>query len=83
MTLRCNAHADRVSRLLNEVLATEILCVLRYMRQYFTAVEIRSRQVKAKFLQYVTMEIIGSIRIATCKSSDDTVPTVITLDFGG
>jgi bacterioferritin (cytochrome b1) len=83
MTLRCKAHAERVSRLLNEVLATEILCVLRYMRQYFTAVEIRSRQVKAKFLQYVTMGTIGSMRHAVCKSSNDTVPALITLDSGG
>lgn len=83
MTLRCKAHAERVSRLLNEALATEILCDLRYMRRYVTAVGIRSRQVKAEFLQYVTMGTIGSMRHAACKSSNDTVPALITLDSGG
>ena len=50
------ANAGTVIRLLDEALATEIVCVLRYKRHYFMASGINSRSVKAKFLQHVTEE---------------------------
>lgn len=49
-------RGDRVIRLLNEALATEIICILRYKRHYFMTAGISSRHVKAKFLQHVTEE---------------------------
>jgi bacterioferritin len=50
--------ADRVQVLavLNEVLATEIVCVLRYKRHFFMARGINAESVKAEFLQHATDE---------------------------
>jgi bacterioferritin len=50
--------ADRptVIRLLNEALATEIVCVLRYKRHYFMASGINSPVAAAEFLQHATEE---------------------------
>lgn len=56
MVLESKSHADTVIRLLNEVLATKIICILRYKPQYFMTAGIRFRHVKAKFLQHVTDE---------------------------
>ncbi len=51
-------HADRdvVVKLLNEALATEIICVLRYKRHYFMAEGINAESVKAEFLQHANDE---------------------------
>ena len=56
MTSGYKANAETVIKLLNDALATEIMCVLRYKRHYFMASGINSRNVKAKFLQHVTDE---------------------------
>ena len=45
-----------VLRLLNEALATEIVCVLRYKRHYFMATGIHSQAVAAEFLQHAAEE---------------------------
>ena len=47
---------DTVIRLLNEALATEIVCVLRYRRHYFMASGIHARAVADEFLQHATEE---------------------------
>lgn len=51
-------HADRdvVIRLLNEALATEIICTLRYKRHYFMAKGIHAESVAAEFLEHATDE---------------------------
>ncbi|MGH9824340.1 MAG: ferritin-like domain-containing protein [Blastocatellia bacterium] len=51
-----NADRETVVKLLNEALATEIVCVLRYRRHYFMAVGINSQSVAAEFLQHATEE---------------------------
>lgn len=53
-----NYTADRatVLKLLNESLATELVCTLRYKRHYFMAVGIHSRPVAAEFLQHANDE---------------------------
>jgi bacterioferritin len=58
--------ADRnvVIRLLNEALATELVCVLRYKRHYFMAKGIHSEGVKAEFLQHANEEMAHADRIA-------------------
>jgi bacterioferritin len=56
MTVGYKAKAETVIRLLNEALATEIVCVLRYKRHYFMATGISSLSVKGKFLQHATEE---------------------------
>ncbi len=50
------ANRKTVIRLLNEALATEVICILRYKRHYFMTAGISARHVKAKFLQHVTEE---------------------------
>ena len=46
------ADRDTVVRLLNEALATEIVCTLRYKRHYFMAKGIHAEGVAAEFLQH-------------------------------
>jgi len=43
-------------KLLNEALATEIVCVLRYKRHYFMASGINAEGVAAEFLQHANEE---------------------------
>src|SRR5271167_3278355 len=50
------ADLQAVIKVLNDVLATEIVCVLRYKRHYFTAAGINSDSVKAEFLQHANEE---------------------------
>ena len=51
-------HADRetVVKLLNEALATEIVCVLRYKRHHFMAKGIHAEGVAAEFLEHAQDE---------------------------
>jgi bacterioferritin len=58
--------ADRkeVIRLLNEALATELVCVLRYKRHYFMAKGIHSDSVKAEFLVHANEEMAHADRLA-------------------
>jgi bacterioferritin len=50
------ADRERVIAVLNEVLATEIVCVLRYKRHYFTAQGISAGPVAEEFLQHANEE---------------------------
>src|SRR5437588_13050539 len=50
------ADRERVIEVLNEALATEIVCYLRYKRHYFTARGIHSQTVANEFLQHATEE---------------------------
>ena len=50
------ADRDTVVKLLNEALATEIVCVLRYKRHYFMATGIYAEGVAAEFLQHANEE---------------------------
>jgi bacterioferritin len=58
--------ADRkiVITLLNEALATELVCVLRYKRHYFMAKGIHSESIKAEFLQHSIEEMAHADRLA-------------------
>lgn len=47
---------DTAIRLLNEALATEIVCVLRYKHHYFAAAGIHSEAVKQEFLEHANDE---------------------------
>ena len=51
-----SADRDTVIKLLNEALATEIVCVLRYKRHYFMATGINADAVAAEFLQHANDE---------------------------
>ncbi len=61
-----NYQGDRenVVRILNEALATEIVCVLRYKRHYFMASGIHAQAVKQEFLEHAAEEQDHADRIA-------------------
>jgi bacterioferritin len=50
------ADRDTVIKLLNEALATELVCVLRYKRHYFMAQGIHSDPIASEFLQHANEE---------------------------
>src|SRR5262249_29390032 len=50
------ADRETVVKVLNEALATELVCVLRYKRHYFMAQGIDSEAVKEEFLQHANEE---------------------------
>ena len=50
------ADRDTVVKLLNEALATELVCVLRYKRHYFMANGIHADSVAAEFLEHANDE---------------------------
>lgn len=58
--------ADRatVLRLLNEVLATELVCTLRYRRHYFMASGLEAESVRQEFLEHAQDEQEHADRIA-------------------
>jgi bacterioferritin len=51
-------QADRqaVIQMLNDALATELVCVLRYKRHYFTAAGVGNGPVRAEFLEHARQE---------------------------
>jgi len=59
-----SADRDTVIRLLQEALATEIICVLRYKRHYFMASGINAQSVAQEFLQHATEEQMHADQIA-------------------
>lgn len=58
------ADREQVIQMLNEALATEWVCVLRYMRHYFTASGIYNEPIKAEFLEHAKQEQAHADRIA-------------------
>ncbi|MFZ5654974.1 MAG: ferritin-like domain-containing protein [Pseudomonadota bacterium] len=58
------ADRDTVVKLLNEALATELVCVLRYKRHFFMATGINAQSVAAEFLQHANEEQAHADQIA-------------------
>jgi len=56
VTAGYKADRDTVIKLLNEALATEIVCVLRYKRHFFMASGINAEGVATEFLQHANEE---------------------------
>jgi bacterioferritin len=56
VTSAYTADKDTVIRILNEVLATEIVCVLRYKRHYYMATGIHAQAVAEEFLEHAKEE---------------------------
>ena len=50
------ADRETVLRILNEALATEIVCTLRYKRHYYMATGIHAQAVAAEFLEHANEE---------------------------
>jgi bacterioferritin len=59
-----SADRDVVLRLLNEALATELVCTLRYRRHYFMADGVNAESVKQEFLQHAQEEQVHADQIA-------------------
>jgi bacterioferritin len=53
-----------VVALLNEALATEVVCTLRYRRHYYCAEGIHSESVKSEFMAHAVQELAHADRIA-------------------
>ena len=64
VTSNYGADAEQVCRVLNEALATEIVCVLRYKRHYYMAEGIHAEAVKAEFLEHANDEQAHADEIA-------------------
>ncbi len=58
------ADRETVLRILNEALATEIVCVLRYKRHFYMAAGINADSVAAEFLQHANEEQAHADQIA-------------------
>ena len=58
------ADRETVIKLLNEALATEIVCVLRYKRHYFMASGINAQSVAQEFLQHANEEQVHADQLA-------------------
>jgi len=55
---------DDIVKLLNDALATELVCVLRYKRHYFTAHGMASPRIAEEFLEHAEAEARHGDRIA-------------------
>src|ERR687897_775769 len=58
------ADRETVIRLLNEALATELVCVLRYKRHHFMAAGINADSVATEFAEHATEEQAHADQIA-------------------
>jgi bacterioferritin len=58
------ADREKVIDLLNEALATEIVCTLRYRRHYYTVKGIHAKSVAAEFLEHANEEQEHADKIA-------------------
>ena len=64
VTAAYGADRERVIDVLNTVLATELVCVLRYKRHYYMAQGINSGPVAAEFLQHANEEQMHADTVA-------------------
>jgi bacterioferritin len=81
VTKAYGADADRVIDVLNEVLATELICVLRYKRHYFMAQGVHGPTVAAEFLEHANDEQrhadLAAQRIVQLGGEPDLNPAVL------
>ena len=59
------ADRERVIDVLNQALATELVCYLRYKRHYFTAKGMNATTAATEFLEHATQELGHSDQLAT------------------
>jgi bacterioferritin len=56
VTAGYQANRHEIIAMLNDALATELVCVLRYKRHYYTATGLQNGSIKAEFLQHAVEE---------------------------
>jgi bacterioferritin len=59
-----SADRDKVLQMLNEALATELVCVLRYRHDHFVARGLRAKVVADEFLEHANQELQHADQIA-------------------
>ncbi|MBF8740514.1 ferritin-like domain-containing protein [Pseudomonas guariconensis] len=59
-----SADRDKILRLLNEALATELVCTLRYKRHYFMASGIKASVAADEFLEHANQETEHADKLA-------------------
>jgi bacterioferritin len=64
ITSSYGADRPKVVEVLNEALATEIVCTLRYKRHYYMAEGLNAGPVAAEFLQHANEELVHADQIA-------------------
>jgi len=64
VTAGYKADREQVIKVLNEVLATEIVCTLRYKRHYYMADGLNSESVKQEFLEHANDEQMHADMVA-------------------
>lgn len=64
VTAGYSADRESVLKLLNDALATELVCVLRYRRHHFMARGIHSQSVSQEFLDHANEELAHADQIA-------------------
>jgi len=64
ITSTYQADVEQVCKVLNDALATELVCVLRYKAHYYAAKGINSEGVKAEFLQHANDEQMHADQIS-------------------
>ena len=64
VTENYGANREKVLQLLNEALATELVCVLRYRHDHFMARGLASKSAADEFLEHATDELQHADRIA-------------------
>ena len=64
VTENYGANRDKVVELLNDALATELVCVMRYRHDYFVARGIHSQAVATEFLEHSNAELAHADQIA-------------------
>jgi bacterioferritin len=57
-------HRDAIVKLLNDALATELVCILRYKRHYYTAKGVASPKIAEEFMTHALEETAHSESIA-------------------
>ena len=56
VTIGYRGNREQIIALLNSALATELVCVMRYKRHYFTAKGLENAAIKAEFLEHAKEE---------------------------
>lgn len=64
ITVSYNANRETVIKLLNEALATELLCVLRYRRHHFMAAGLSAKSIAQEFMDHSVEEQAHADEIA-------------------
>jgi bacterioferritin len=82
ITSAYGADRERVVSVLNEALATELVCVLRYKRHYYMASGLSSSGAVAEFMQHANEEMghadLIAARIVQLRGEPDFNPDVLT-----